>query len=97
MADMYKAISGFADLQDGKHWYEAGDVFPREGHKVSKARFAELSGRENKSKRPLIEEIRDDVDRGVPAPEKLVQPKAKRGRPPKVEGDVHNSERELAE
>jgi hypothetical protein len=94
---MYKVISGFADLQDGKHWYEAGDVFPREGHKASKARLAELSGSENKVKRPVIEEVRDDVDGGLPAPEKLVQPKAKRGRPPKVAGDVHDSGREFAE
>ena len=39
---MYKVIKLFADLQDNNHVYEVGDIFPREGLKVSEARLAEL-------------------------------------------------------
>ena len=52
---MYRVIEYFTDLQDGGHEYNAGDVFPREGLTVSRDRLAELSGCENKQKRPLIE------------------------------------------
>ena len=53
---MYRVIEYFTDLQDGGHEYNAGDVFPREGLTVSRDRLAELSGCENKQKRPLIAE-----------------------------------------
>ena len=56
---MYKAIKLFADLQDNKHVYNAGDIFPREGLKVSEARLAELSGSKNKQWEPLIELVKE--------------------------------------
>lgn len=51
---MYKVIKYFVDLQDQNHVYNVGDVFPREGHEVSKERLAELSGKENLQGVPLI-------------------------------------------
>lgn len=46
----------FADLEDGKHLYRAGDVFPRSGKEVTGDRIAELSGHDNQLHRPLITE-----------------------------------------
>lgn len=52
---MYKVISSFADIQDNRHIYKAGDVFPRKGLKVSDERIAELSSDKNRRGFPLIE------------------------------------------
>lgn len=52
---MHKVIERFADLQDGNHIYNAGDMFPREGLEVTEERIAELAGYNNKQHRPLIE------------------------------------------
>lgn len=54
---MYKVIEYFTDLQDKDHAYNVGDTYPRKGLKVTKERIEELSGSENKQKKPLIEEI----------------------------------------
>lgn len=56
---MYRVIKHFTDLQDDNHPYEVGDAFPREGLKVSGARIAELSGKENKQHCPLIEKVEE--------------------------------------
>lgn len=53
----YKVISYFEDLLDEGYPYNVGDSFPREGLKVTMERIKELSGSENKQKRPLIEEV----------------------------------------
>lgn len=58
---MYKVIEYFEDLQDGCHPYEVGDPFPREGLEVSEERFAELAGKYNKQKKPLIEATDEKV------------------------------------
>lgn len=52
---MYRVIKYFTDLQDNDHPYDVGEQFPREGMEVSKERFAELSGSDNKRGEPLIE------------------------------------------
>ena len=52
---MHKAIERFADLQDGKYIYDAGDDYPRKGLEVTEERLAELAGYNNKQRRPLIE------------------------------------------
>lgn len=52
---MYQVIKFFTDLQDNDHEYREGDVFPREGIKVSKKRLKELSTEENLQGVPLIE------------------------------------------
>ena len=56
---MYKVIRHFNDLQDNKYPYSEGDIFPRDGLSVTKERLAELSGSNNKQKRPLIEKVKD--------------------------------------
>ena len=56
---MYKVIEYFTDLQDKEHPYLPGDVFPREGIKVSADRLKELSGKDNKRGIPLIKEVKE--------------------------------------
>lgn len=50
----YRAIISFADLQDNRYTYNAGDIFPRDGLTVDKARFDELAGSNNRMGYPLI-------------------------------------------
>ena len=50
----YKVIHFFNDLQDFNHAYNAGDVYPRMGVRVSDARIAELASSKNKQRKPLI-------------------------------------------
>lgn len=59
---MYKVISPFLDLKNGKHLYQVGDTYPMEGCRPSKARITELSGSSNKIGKPLIEEVKDESD-----------------------------------
>lgn len=54
---MYKVIKYFMDLQDKNHPYNVGDVFPRNGLKVSDDRIAELAGSNNKQGVPLIAKV----------------------------------------
>jgi hypothetical protein len=51
---MYKVIKYFEDLKDNRYAYNVGDVFPRKGLKVSKARFNVLLSNKNKQGTPLI-------------------------------------------
>lgn len=53
---MYKVIEYFTDLHDNDHEYHEGDIFPREGVKVSKERLKELASSDNKRGKPLIAE-----------------------------------------
>lgn len=76
MMKKYVVIADFADLNDGKHFYKAGDTFPREGAKADKKRFAELCGVNNKARKPLIKEVEDDTDGGMSGNKKLVRPKS---------------------
>lgn len=55
---MYRVVAFFTDLHDDDHPYNVGDPFPREGITVTDERIAELSGKDNKQGRPLIEEFR---------------------------------------
>jgi hypothetical protein len=66
---MYKVIKLFADLQDKNHVYNPGDVFPREGFKVTDKRLEELAGRNNKQGVPLIEKIEDETPDAKPEDE----------------------------
>lgn len=54
---MYKVIKYFTDLKDGRHAYNVGDTYPRQGVKASDERIAELSGKNNLQKEPLIEKV----------------------------------------
>lgn len=56
---MYKVIRHFTDLQDNGYPYLEGDVYPRDGLSVTKERIAELSGKNNKQKRPLIQKEKE--------------------------------------
>lgn len=56
---MYKVLIAFADLQDDNYVYNPGDEYPRQGTIVSKDRYAELSGPDNKMGKPLIEKVGD--------------------------------------
>lgn len=56
---MYKVLETFADLQDNKHIYYEGDVYPRNGLLVSDVRLAELSTTKNATHRPLITEVEE--------------------------------------
>ncbi len=67
---MYKAIEPFIDLQDGNKAYKPGDVFPRDGLKVSKARVDELASSSNRRGRPVIALVTP-----VESPRKAEKPK----------------------
>lgn len=66
---MHKVIKCFHDLQDVTntksgnvyHEYKVGDEFPRKGFKVSDERLKELSGKDNKQGKPLIEEVKEET------------------------------------
>lgn len=62
IAMKYRALDYFEDLQDGNHAYHVGDIFPRKGKKVSKARLAELASGDNARGRPVIEAIEEPAD-----------------------------------
>lgn len=66
---MYKVVKFFTDLQDNKHPYNVGDVFPREGVEVSEDRLKELSTDKNKRGVVLIEEVVEDTEEEIPAEE----------------------------
>lgn len=70
-------ITRFADLEDGKHLYEAGDTFPRRGKTVTKERLHALSSEDNKMRKAVIKEIADDADRNMSKPAKLVRQRSK--------------------
>lgn len=54
---MYKVICRFADLQDGNHIYEVGDIFPHDGKEVTEDRIMELASDKNKIGVPLIKAV----------------------------------------
>lgn len=57
---MYEVIHYFTDLQDNEHPYNVGDIFPRDGLKVSEERLRELSGNNNRQRKPLIKFVEDE-------------------------------------
>lgn len=58
----YKVINYFTDLQDDNHQYNVGDMFPRDGLKVSVERLTELSTKNNRQSKPLIENVQEHLD-----------------------------------
>jgi hypothetical protein len=65
---MYKAIKFFQDLKDNNYPYEAGDIYPREGLKVSEERLAELASDKNLRKEPLIAKVEEKKAEGEKKP-----------------------------
>lgn len=57
----YKVIKYFTDLQDDDYEYNVGDPFPRNGLDVSKKRLTELSTKNNRQNKPLIERVQEQV------------------------------------
>ena len=57
----YKVIKYFTDLQDNNYEYNVGDPFPRTGLDVSKERLTELSTKNNRQNKPLIERVQEQV------------------------------------
>lgn len=60
---MYKVIADFTDLEDNKHLYTKGDVYPREGAQPSKARIDFLASNGNLMGKPVIEAVRERKSR----------------------------------
>lgn len=69
---MYRVIEYFTDLHDDDHEYREGDVFPREGIKVSKERLEELASAENLRGIPLIELVEPEKAGKVKSKNKAV-------------------------
>ena len=59
---MFRVISTFADLQDGKHLYQPGDAFPRQGLTVDAARIASLASCDNATGKALIQAVEQPVE-----------------------------------
>lgn len=76
---MYKVIRFFTDLQDNRHPYNVGDVYPRDGLVVSKKRIEELAGPNNRQRRPLIKLVEEEK------PQKTEEPKTQPKEGPKSE------------
>lgn len=57
---MYRAKMAFRDAKDGEYLYSAGDVYPRKGKKVTKARLEELSSENNAAGVAVIVEVKED-------------------------------------
>lgn len=56
----YRVIKAFTDLQDNNHRYHTGEIFPRDGVKVSESRLKELSSNRNRRHEPMIEEVAEE-------------------------------------
>lgn len=50
----FRAVVDFADLEDNRRPYRAGETYPRDGLTVSEERLAALSGSDNRAGKPLI-------------------------------------------
>ena len=74
---MYKVIKYFTDLQDNSRPYDAGDIFPRPGLVVSKERFAELAGSENKRGESVIMLVKEEQLAAVKKEQKKTTKKSK--------------------
>ena len=75
----YTVLSEFADLQDEKHVYGIGDVYPREGYTPTAERVDELCTGKNLLHKPLIQKVEVQepetvVEEVVETPETEEQP-----------------------
>lgn len=88
---MYITIVYFEDLEDNRHAYHVGDIFPHDGMTVSKERLEELSTDKNRRHIPLIEKVpsevtespseetKEEVKAEVPEEKKKPRKRAKKG------------------
>lgn len=56
---MYKVIEYFVDLQDNDREYNVGDTFNHEN--VNEERLTELSTKNNRQRKPLIERVEEQT------------------------------------
>lgn len=75
---MFKVICPFTDLQDNRHVYSVGDVYPRHGAQPTMDRISELLGENNARHKPLIEGSMDAAV--VSETETKTPPRRKRGK-----------------
>ena len=54
---MYRVTTLFADLEDNKHLYHAGDEYPRKGYKPNIERIEFLLSNRNLLGTPVIEQV----------------------------------------
>lgn len=73
---MYRVTRHFTDLMDNNHKYKENDVYPRNGHKPSAERIAELSTDKNALATVLI--VPDMQIADADASEKETKPKRRR-------------------
>lgn len=69
---MYKALVHFEDILDGRHPYNAGDEYPRQGYTPSKERIAELASANNRRKQAVIVLIEERVEKPAPVIEEPI-------------------------
>lgn len=60
---MYRVKKAFFDLKDEKCYYSVGDVYPRKGYTPTDSRIKELLSAKNAQKEPLIEEVKEKVEK----------------------------------
>ena len=75
---MYIVTRPFTDLSDNNRMYKAGDTYPAEGVKPTKARVKELLTGNNKNRKVYLKEVAN------PAPDQTPDPDAN----PEVTPDV---------
>lgn len=56
--EKYIVVRQFKDKKDNKYFYDAGDVYPREGMETTEERIKELSTKKNKNKKVYIKKIK---------------------------------------
>lgn len=61
----YVVIEAFVDLQNDNHRYSVGDKFPHADIEVSDKRISDLLSGNNRRKRPLIEEVKEEAKKPV--------------------------------
>lgn len=59
---MYKVIKYFEDLQDKRHAYDVGDIYPRNGLSPTSERIKELASKKNRRGEPLIQKIKEQKE-----------------------------------
>lgn len=74
----YIVKTRFADLEDGKRLYLAGETFPRDGLIVNEKRLKKLAGSDNLTGKPLIEYIPDTQDGEEDKEEKVVRKRVRK-------------------
>lgn len=68
----YKVICAFTDLQDHNHVYLVGDKFPHDNKNIPENRIKDLTSKNNKIGKPLIEEEKNDFSKKMNQPEEAI-------------------------